>query len=192
MLVDGPPPGVGFTTVTVATPALAMSAAEIAAFNFVAVTNVVVRGLPLNSIVELWRNPVPLAVSVNAAPPAIALAGAIPEIVGTGFGVGAAEPPPHPASAKVVPQTTDQTATLLVQSMFLSLNAREHPTPGPSPTFQVAHVLDCLVFKLIFNLRIVLSRSLRTVWVHSSQHHCALQATKNDIRRFKRQRTTFV
>src|ERR1019366_3042854 len=44
--LDVPPPGAGLTTVTVAVPFVAMSAAGIAAFNFEALTKVVARGLP--------------------------------------------------------------------------------------------------------------------------------------------------
>jgi hypothetical protein len=41
--LDVPPPGVGLTTVTLAVPAEAMSAAVVAAVNCVLLTNVVVR-----------------------------------------------------------------------------------------------------------------------------------------------------
>ena len=43
---DGPPPGAGLTTVTVAVPALAISLAGIAAVRLVALPNVVVRFAP--------------------------------------------------------------------------------------------------------------------------------------------------
>ena len=49
---DVPPPGVGFRTVIAAVPALAMSAAVIAAVNCVALTNVVVRALPFHCAVD--------------------------------------------------------------------------------------------------------------------------------------------
>ena len=45
---DVPPPGAGFVTVTGAVPAVAISAAVIAAVNCVAFTNVVVLAAPLN------------------------------------------------------------------------------------------------------------------------------------------------
>ncbi len=41
--LDVPPPGAGFTTVTLAVPAVAMSAAAMAAVSWVVLTNVVVR-----------------------------------------------------------------------------------------------------------------------------------------------------
>ena len=47
-LPDVPPPGAGFVTVTVAVPAVAISAAVIAAVNCVALTKVVVLDAPLN------------------------------------------------------------------------------------------------------------------------------------------------
>ena len=45
---DVPPPGAEFTTVTIAVPAVAMSAAVIAACKLVLETNVVVRELPFH------------------------------------------------------------------------------------------------------------------------------------------------
>lgn len=67
-----PPPGAGLFTETLAVPAIAMSLAGIAAVSCVALTNVVVRWLPFHHTVELFTNPLPLRVSVNAAPPAAA------------------------------------------------------------------------------------------------------------------------
>ena len=51
--VDVPPPGVGFTTVTCAVPALARSAAVIAACNCVELTKVVARALWFHCTVEV-------------------------------------------------------------------------------------------------------------------------------------------
>ena len=82
---DAPPPGVGFTTVTAAVPELAMSAAVIAAVNEVALTNVVVRGLPFHCAVEPFTKLVPVSCSVNAAPPAPVNVGEIEVRVGTGL-----------------------------------------------------------------------------------------------------------
>ena len=45
---DVPPPGAGVDTVTIAAPAVAMSAAVIAACKLVLETKVVVRGLPFH------------------------------------------------------------------------------------------------------------------------------------------------
>ena len=74
-IADVPPPGAGFVTVTVAEPAVAISAAVIAAVNCVALTKVVVLAAPLNFTTDVDTKPVPFTVSVKAAPPAVALVG---------------------------------------------------------------------------------------------------------------------
>ena len=84
-LPDVPPPGAGFVTVTVAVPAVAISAAVIAAVNCVALTKVVVLAAPLNFTTEVDTNPDPLTVSVKAAPPAVALVGEREVAVGAGL-----------------------------------------------------------------------------------------------------------
>src|SRR6266404_29508 len=92
-----PPPGVGVTTVTLAVPAAAMSAAVIAAVSWMGLTKVVVRVAPFQRTVEPFTNPVPSTVSVKAAPPTVALIGVSPVIVGMGLLTGnvcAAEVPP--------------------------------------------------------------------------------------------------
>lgn len=86
-----PPPGAGLLTVTFALPEVAISAARMAAVNFVELTNVVVFALPLKLTVELWINPFPFTVSVNAWPPAVTVDGARELILGTGL---FAVPPP--------------------------------------------------------------------------------------------------
>ena len=82
-----PPPPVRVNTVTWAVPAVAISAAEIAAFTPVVPTNIVVRLLPFHWTTEHGAKPVPLAVSRNAAAPAVALAGESELIAGVGSGV---------------------------------------------------------------------------------------------------------
>src|SRR2546428_113092 len=92
-----PPPGVGVTTVTLAVPAAAMSAAAIAAVSWMGLTKVVVRTAPFQRTVEPFTNPVPSTVSVKAAPPTAALFGTSPVIVGMGLSTGnvcATEVPP--------------------------------------------------------------------------------------------------
>ena len=84
-LPDVPPPGAGFVTVTVAVPAVAISAAVIAAVSCVALTNVVVLAAPLNFTTDVDTNPVPLTVRVKAAPPAVALVGEREVAVGAGL-----------------------------------------------------------------------------------------------------------
>ena len=82
---DVPPPGAGFVTVTGAVPAVAISAAVIAAVNCVAFTNVVVLAAPLNFTTDVETNPVPFTVRVKAAPPAVALVGEREVSVGAGL-----------------------------------------------------------------------------------------------------------
>ena len=84
-LPDVPPLGAGFVTVTVAVPAVAISAAVIAAVSCVALTNVVVLAAPLNFTTDVDTKPVPLTVSVKAAPPAVALVGEREVAVGAGL-----------------------------------------------------------------------------------------------------------
>ena len=82
---DVPPPGAGLVTVTVAAPAVAISAAVIAAVSCVALAKVVVLAAPLNFTTDVDTNPVPLTVSVKAAPPAVALVGEREVSVGAGL-----------------------------------------------------------------------------------------------------------
>ena len=84
-LPDVPPPGAGFDTVTVVLPAVAISAALIAAVNCVALTNVVVLAAPLNFTTDVETKEVPLTVSAKATPPAVALVGEREVTVGAGL-----------------------------------------------------------------------------------------------------------
>jgi hypothetical protein len=79
------PPGAGFVTVTLTVPAVAISAAVIAAVNCVALANVVVLAAPFNFTTDVDTKPVPLTVRVKAAPPAVALAGEREVSVGAGL-----------------------------------------------------------------------------------------------------------
>jgi hypothetical protein len=79
------PPGAGFVTVTLNVPANAMSGAVIDAVTWVAFTNVVVRAVPLKFTTAPETKFVPLTVSVNPAPPAVALVGEMVVIVGAGL-----------------------------------------------------------------------------------------------------------
>jgi hypothetical protein len=82
---DVPPPGAGLVTDTVVVPAVAISAAVIAAVTFVALTKVVVLAAPLNFTTDVDTKPVPLTVRVKAAPPAVALFGEREVAVGAGL-----------------------------------------------------------------------------------------------------------
>ena len=65
----------GLATVTGTVPEAAMSAAAIAAVNCVALTNVLVRAAPFQRTLAPVTKFIPLTVSVNAAPPTVALFG---------------------------------------------------------------------------------------------------------------------
>jgi hypothetical protein len=76
---------VGVKTVTGTVAPVAMSLALICAVSCVLLTKVVVRLLPFQRITDVIAKFVPVAVTVNAAPPAVALVGEIELSVGTGF-----------------------------------------------------------------------------------------------------------
>src|SRR3989442_3955487 len=82
---DVPPPGAGVPTVTCAVPAVAMSAARMAALSRVAGTDVVARSAPFHRTTQPPMKFVPVTVSVNPGPPAVAVAGLRPVVAGTGF-----------------------------------------------------------------------------------------------------------
>jgi hypothetical protein len=82
---EAPPPGVGFNTVTIAVPALAISLTGTAAVSCVALTNVVVSAVPFHCTIEALTKFVPVAVNVNVAPPAVAEFGEMLASVGTGL-----------------------------------------------------------------------------------------------------------
>src|SRR6266849_2425254 len=75
----------GSATVTLATPAVAMSEAVMAACKVVLETNVVVRAAPFHCTIEEDRKLVPVTVSVNAPPPTMAEPGFKESTVGSGF-----------------------------------------------------------------------------------------------------------
>jgi hypothetical protein len=103
--LEVPPPGVVLNTVTAADPAVAMSAAVIAAVSCVSETNVVVWFTPFHFTTDPLTKSVPLTVSVNAAPPALAAAGLRLVVAGTGLfivKVRATEVPPPGAGVNTV------------------------------------------------------------------------------------------
>jgi hypothetical protein len=75
--VDVPPPGAGVETVIDSVPAAAMSDAGIAAVNWVEFTKVVVRLAPLTCTTDVETKLLPVTVSVNPGPPALAVDGEI-------------------------------------------------------------------------------------------------------------------
>jgi len=72
-------------TVTLAVPAVAMSAARIEAVTCVEETYVVVRFVPFHLTTELEMKLLPLTVSIKPAPPAVAELGLRLVVVGTGL-----------------------------------------------------------------------------------------------------------
>jgi hypothetical protein len=84
MAFDVPPPGAGFTTVTLAVPAVWMSSALTEVANWVLLTKVVVQLPPFHCTCELGTKFVPFTVRMKATPPAKALEGESEVIVGTG------------------------------------------------------------------------------------------------------------
>jgi hypothetical protein len=84
-LPDVPPPGAGFVTVTLNDPAVAISAAVIAAVICEALTKVVVAAVPLKFTTDDELKFEPFTVKVNAIPPAKALVGDSEVIVGNGL-----------------------------------------------------------------------------------------------------------
>jgi hypothetical protein len=105
---DVPPPGAGLVTVTFTVPPVAMAVAGMAAVSCVALTNVVVTAAPLKLTAEVETKFVPFTVSVNAAPPAVALEGERLVIAGSGLltvKVAAAEVPPPGAGFVTVTLT---------------------------------------------------------------------------------------
>jgi len=111
--LEVPPPGAVLNTATVAIPAVAMSAAVIAAVSRVEETYVVVRLVPFHWTTELELKPLPMTVSVNAALPVYAVFGLRPVVVGTGLlvvKVWALEMPPPGAGVNTVTEAVPATA----------------------------------------------------------------------------------
>jgi len=81
---DVPPPGVGFTTVTLAVPGVWIALAGMEAVSWVLLTKVVAGLSPFHCTCELLTKFVPFTVRVKAAPPVVALVGESDVIVGTG------------------------------------------------------------------------------------------------------------
>jgi hypothetical protein len=114
--LDAPPPGVGLNTVTGTVPAATMSAAVIWAWSWVLLTNVVVRLLPFQRTTDVVAKFVPVAVSVKAGPPAVALLGEIELSVGAGLlivNVWEADVPPPGVGVKTVTGTVPPAAISL-------------------------------------------------------------------------------
>ena len=83
--LDVPPPGLGFTTVIDAVPAVATRGAGTVAVSCVEETKLVARGAPFQFTVEVETNLVPFTVKVKSAFPAAIQVGLIEVVVGTGL-----------------------------------------------------------------------------------------------------------
>src|SRR5438477_80722 len=108
-----PPSTPGIVTVTWAMPTAAMSEAGIAAVTCVGLTRVVVRAPAFQPTLAPTSNPVPVSVSVNPAPPAVALEGDSVVSVGPPALTGrlsAADVPPPGAAVVTVTLATPATA----------------------------------------------------------------------------------
>src|SRR4030095_15012844 len=112
--LEVPPPG--FTTLTCAVPAVAMSLAGIAAVSCVPFTNVVLRAAPFHCTTEPETKLLPLTVSVNAGPPAVALLGDRVVRLGAGVPVLIVK-----VSALEVPPPGFATVTCAVPAVAMSL-----------------------------------------------------------------------
>ncbi len=105
-----PPPGVGFTTDTVALPAAARSPTGMVACNWVGLVEVIVRLELFHITCEVEMNPLPVTVSVKAVAPAVAETGEMLPITGVGFtlaivNVWLAEVPPPGVGLNTVTRT---------------------------------------------------------------------------------------
>ena len=133
---DVPPPGVGFTTVIGAVPAVTISPAVITAVTVVEEIKVVVRAEPLKSTVDDALKFVPVMARVNCAPPATVEVGEIEIVVGTGLltvKVCAPDvPPPGPGFTTVIksaPPTEISAAGTIMVIVVLEINAVVNGTP---------------------------------------------------------------
>jgi hypothetical protein len=111
---DVPPPGVGFTTVTLAVPTVAISWAEIAACKLVFEAKVVVRALPFHRTSEEATKFVPVTVSVKPASPANTALGPSNTEVGVGLSIAkfsAPEMPPPGVGVETVTMAVPVAAT---------------------------------------------------------------------------------
>src|SRR5437588_792206 len=111
--LEVPPPGDGLKTVTVAVPAGAKSLAGIVAASCMPLPKVVARSLPFQRTTEPAMKPLPRTVTVNAAAPAVALAGESELIPGAGLltvKLTGSEVPPPGAGLKMVTCAVPPTA----------------------------------------------------------------------------------
>ncbi len=126
-----PPPGAGVTTVTDAVPVAATSAAGIAAVSLMALTNVVVRAAPFHCTVLPATKLLPLAVSVKAALPAVAVAGDTD--VSTGAGLVPTRPVPV-TPREILPPLAVNVTLVAVRRPVTGVNRTVTVAVAPTPT----------------------------------------------------------
>src|SRR6187549_1851232 len=138
--VDAPevaPPGLA--TETWAVPAVAMSAAAIAAVNCVLLEKLVVRDAPFQRTAAPETKLLPLTVSVKAGPPAVALAGTS-ELIAGADGGGALPP-------SLIMLATDGTPVpLSMKSMYMPGGAR----------FALAGAVMSMLLPLLLNCNVLM------------------------------------
>ncbi len=121
---EPPPPGAGFTEVIMPVELPARSAASRVALTSVALTKVVERAAPFQSITVVERNPEPVISNSVSAEPAMTLGGVILVIAGAGLFTGkliAADVPPPGAGLTTVNLATAPLARSLDGMVALRL-----------------------------------------------------------------------
>ena len=122
--LDVPPPGLRFTTVIDAVPAVATRDAGTVAVSCVEETKVVARGAPFQFTVEVETNLVPFTVKVKSALPAVLQVGLIDVVVGTGLlivNVTEFDVPPAGGGLTTVMDAVPAVATLAAGTIAVSL-----------------------------------------------------------------------
>jgi hypothetical protein len=141
---DVPPPGLGFTTVTRAVPAVVIRETGTVAVSSVDETNVVPRAVPFQFTVEVETKFVPFTVNVNCAPPAAAQVGLIEVVVGTGLlmvNVTGFDVPPPGAGFLTVTGGAPAVATFAAGTIAVSCVEETNVVVSPEP-FQLTTELE--------------------------------------------------
>jgi hypothetical protein len=122
--LDVPPPGLGFTTVMDAVPAVATRDAGTMAVSCVEETKVVASAVPFQFTVEVETNLVPFTVKVKSALPAVIQVGLIEVVVGTGLlivNVTELDVPPPGGGLTTVMDAVPAVATFAAGTVAVSL-----------------------------------------------------------------------
>jgi hypothetical protein len=122
--LDVPPPGLGFTTVIDAVPAVATRDADTVAVSCVEETKLVARGVAFHFTVEPETKLVPFTVKVKSALPPVVQVGLIEVVVGTGLlivNVCGLDVPPPGLGFTTVTDAVPAVATFAAGTMAVSL-----------------------------------------------------------------------